>query len=324
MVLRLVCWSLLAVTACILAVPSVANDSTAIMEAGGLRLVRDAPVEILEETLTVSAKLIEVDYRFRAADDLGVSSLVAFPLPAFDLAWLGYDGMDTASNDVTGAVNFLAWADGRRITPAVQVRALRNGIDVTSLLEAVGAPFRSLDMTIIQSALMALGTPARASLEAVDAARWDDETAWPLWTSQATFYWRQDFPPDREVRVGHTYRPVASRFFVVDPELRDLDRERFCIGDYEAAGIKKRLARSQQKALLGVHVRYILTTGANWRGPIQKFHLIIDKGKPDALVSLCFNGLKKIAPTRFQADLSGFTPRRDLDVLFLQPLENVE
>jgi hypothetical protein len=47
-------------------------------------------------------------------------------------------------------------------------------------------------------------------------------------------------------------------------------------------------------------ISYILTTGANWAGPIQEFRLVVDKGAPNALVSFCAQGVRKIGPTQFE------------------------
>ncbi|WP_182419623.1 DUF4424 family protein [Bartonella sp. HY038] len=35
-------------------------------------------------------------------------------------------------------------------------------------------------------------------------------------------------------------------------------------------------------------------------GVIEDFRLIIDKGKPDALVTFCGDGVQKISPTQFE------------------------
>ena len=64
-------------------------------------------------------------------------------------------------------------------------------------------------------------------------------------------------------------------------------------------------------------IAYVLTTGANWSGPIGDFRLTVDKGEPDSLVSFCADGVKKIAPTVFEVRHANFTPTRDLDVLIL-------
>ena len=60
-----------------------------------------------------------------------------------------------------------------------------------------------------------------------------------------------------------------------------------------------------------------LTTGAKCAGPIADFHLVVDKGAPDLLVSFCGDGVKKISPTQFELRHANFTLSRDLNGLTL-------
>ena len=69
-------------------------------------------------------------------------------------------------------------------------------------------------------------------------------------------------------------------------------------------------------------IAYVLTTGANWAGPIGDFHLVVDKGAPDSLVSFCGDGVKKISPTQFELRHANFTPSRDLNILILYRHKN--
>ena len=47
----------------------------------------------------------------------------------------------------------------------------------------------------------------------------------------------------------------------------------------------------------------------------------MDKTTPDALVSLCAQGIKKAGPTTFVLTEDDYTPSEDLSVLFLEPLK---
>jgi len=62
----------------------------------------------------------------------------------------------------------------------------------------------------------------------------------------------------------------------------------------------------------------VLKTGANWRGPIGRFELQIDKGGAE-LVSTCpVPGLHlQRAPYGFNAVANDYTPISDLDILFV-------
>ena len=66
-------------------------------------------------------------------------------------------------------------------------------------------------------------------------------------------------------------------------------------------------------------ISYILSTGANWGGPIKDFSLTIDKGAPENLVSFCGEGVKKIGPTTFEMKAKDFTPTNEIDILLLKP-----
>ncbi|WP_165821549.1 DUF4424 family protein [Falsiruegeria mediterranea] len=298
--------------------PLYANDSMAVMEAGGLRLVRDAPVEILTEQLYISTTEIRVDYQFRAADNLGTTTLVAFPLPEYDLAWHSYSVLGEDSDTVQSRSNFRVWVDGNEISPQLEVKAMRNGIDVTSQLISYGIPIDSLSYLGLMNALEAQSSQARSWLQENDVVRWNDGyDPEPLWTAKATYYWSQTFPAGKTVHVRHAYRPIAGAFFIADPQLRDFSPADFCMSAGEKKGVLNRLKKANHGALLASQVRYVLTTGANWQGPIGQFHLIVDKARPEALVSLCFDGLKKTAPTRFETTIRNFVPTQDLDLLFV-------
>jgi hypothetical protein len=44
---------------------------------------------------------------------------------------------------------------------------------------------------------------------------------------------------------------------------------------------------------------------------------VVDKGDA-TLVSFCGNGVKKIGPTTFEMTAKDYTPRRDINVLFIK------
>ena len=67
-------------------------------------------------------------------------------------------------------------------------------------------------------------------------------------------------------------------------------------------------------------ISYIWSTGNNWSGPIGKFHLTIDKVRPENMVSFCWDGdVKKTSPTTFEMDATDFFPpyNRELEILIL-------
>ncbi|HRH78032.1 MAG TPA: DUF4424 family protein, partial [Cellvibrionaceae bacterium] len=88
-----------------------------------------------------------------------------------------------------------------------------------------------------------------------------------------------------------------------------------CIDAATQAGIKK---RESAVGINWAYLRYILLTANNWQGPIKSFELTIQKQHPQQIISLCFDGeLKKIDPLRFRFSAKDFSPRQDLNILFL-------
>jgi hypothetical protein len=66
-----------------------------------------------------------------------------------------------------------------------------------------------------------------------------------------------------------------------------------------------------------MEIAYVLTTGANWHGPIGRFRMTLDKGRPENILSLCWSGLRRTGPTRFEFEARDWTPDRDVRLLIL-------
>jgi hypothetical protein len=81
------------------------------------------------------------------------------------------------------------------------------------------------------------------------------------------------------------------------------------------------LMREEQPYLVENWISYVLTTGANWAGPIKTFTLVVDKGESDNYVSFCGTDVKKTGPTTFEMTATDFYPEKDLDILLLVPTQ---
>jgi hypothetical protein len=86
-----------------------------------------------------------------------------------------------------------------------------------------------------------------------------------------------------------------------------------------AVAKKKRAVGPMHQAFFEKRIDYVLSSGGNWKAPIGDFHLTVDKGRPEALVSVCMDGLVKTGPTRFEVRKVNFRPERDLSILILAP-----
>lgn len=136
---------------------------------------------------------------------------------------------------------------------------------------------------------------------------------------QLRYYWTQIFPAGKSITIDHQYRPaVGGTILTADPFTPE-DVATFCITPDFARSAKTMAAALLAKKAYGKvqWLGYILTSGANWRGPIGHWHLIIDKERPEDFVSLCIDGIKKTGPTRFEAEKSNLLPTKDLQLLFV-------
>ncbi|SDR49191.1 protein of unknown function [Rhizobiales bacterium GAS191] len=310
-----------------------ANDSIAELATGGLVLTRSADIEMRSEDLYVSTREIRVTYHFFNTGPQDKTVTVAFPMP--DITVKGPD--DNISVPTENPENFLDFstrADGRPVTTRVEQKVFAKGVDRTAELRKLGVP--------LQPALKATND----ALDQVSHAQWgelsfmgltdteefDDGSGVlihlrPRWTLKTTYYFEQSFPAGREVVIEHRYKPsvgysagtaLGSRQAAKESWYKEYQRK-YCMDASFFGAIEraKLVAKSDFPPLEEQRLAYILTTGGNWAGPIRSFRLVVDKGDPQNLVSLCGDGVKKIAPTQFEIRKSDFIPTRDLDVLIL-------
>jgi hypothetical protein len=319
------CWDMAAA-------PCRANDSSAELSVGGLVLSKNAGVAIETEELSISAEAVSVRYVFRNQTPSPISLTVAFPLPDIDLS----EGANIAFpvNDPVNFVGFSTHVDGKPIAFAINQRAFVNGKDVTDLLRGLNIPIlpmseQQLKLNELAPQLRdrALAAGAIVQFGANDKGEPHYEPAWTLKTSVVR---QQTFPPDRPIVVEHRYRPSIGMSF--DSVLRQAMRESkameaevqrykttYCIQDDLIRSLD-RIAGSGEASKTRIverRISYVLSSGANWAGPIKDFHLVVDKGEGDRLISFCGNGVRKISPTAFELRARDFVPDRDLNILIL-------
>jgi hypothetical protein len=108
----------------------------------------------------------------------------------------------------------------------------------------------------------------------------------------------------------------------LDPTQQTHYRETYCTdGPFTSAVqslYRKANAPNSKVGAFEEYLSYVIASGANWAGPIGSFRLIVDKGDPLTLVSFCGDGVKKIGPTTFEMIASDYTPRRDIELLFIR------
>lgn len=317
--------------------PAWANDSVAHLAAGGLVLSRTDAIAMASEDLYVSTSEIRVRYRFVNQTDNDVTTLVAFPLPDITAPSEEYNFVIPEPDAATNFLDFKTMIDGLPVAMQVEQRALALGVDRTELLNSLSVPIapHTQDVTerldaLPQATLNELAELGMIAYDEFDIGKGWERHARPLWLARTTYYWKQTFPAGQEVSVEHRYRPSVGGSaqtsvgadYADATSMRDYT-ERYCLDD---GFIRAAKAMQQRKPKTGTLIaseqrfEYVLTTGANWAGSIREFHLTVDKGDPQNLVSFCMDGIKKVSPTRFEATREYFWPERNLAVLLLVPV----
>ena len=99
-----------------------------------------------------------------------------------------------------------------------------------------------------------------------------------------------------QLAVEHRYRPSVGETTgtevgstTIDPQEAKRYATLYCVDKDFVAGARKAqkpgASGSFAAPLFERRIAYVLASGADWAGPIGDFHLTIDKGKPDSLVS---------------------------------------
>lgn len=303
-----------------------ANDSTAAFAAGGLVLTETDAIELVSEDLRLARDEIRVRYVFRNTTQADVTTVVAFPLPDIDLSYYSEVPIEQPYPDPDNFVGFTVTVDGVAVEPDLHVRATLSTNDVTAQLAARGIPI-SLFADDLYQRLWAIPSEDQEALQAAALVYYDRDYdgVYPQWTQHVAFTWTQTFPAGREVVVEHGYHPVVgSRFLsgytLTGEEGADL-RARYCLDDAAAAEIARRLDAAGEDALLVAdEVGYVLTTGANWAGPIRDFALTVDAGAPGNLIVSCATPdlPERPSDTAIAGRRADFTPTEDLWVLIVR------
>ena len=310
-----------------------ANDGFGGIGASGLEFSQTDKVAMASEDLFISLKKIEVSYVFENTSDDDVTGEVIFPLPpVWPQELVNRDMNLPEDRDRENLVNFTVEVDGQSIQPKIERRAQRfsydtptgdpvHGADVTTLLEEAGVPLL-LNPDRLLAALEALTPAAREKLVSADLLEIHDAPAggWDRyfckWAVSVRYHWTQTFPANSEVAVRHEYEnyPPGGIWSWQHPATEEYQHE---IGrDY---CIDEATSKALASCRASYHIRYILGTANTWKGPIGKFRLTVDKGRPENIVSFCATGVKKTGPTTFVVEKTDYTPPDELRILIATP-----
>lgn len=311
--------------------PTLANDSEAQVALGGLDLIRNAAISMDAEDLYISRDEVRVRYRYTNHSPHDVEVLVSFPVPDLPDGIGGYRE-DRAFPDFA-ALGFTTTVDGKPVALGHAESAMIGNRDVTRRIAELGWPLHwyrdfpdggSFTETFTAAQKAAYLREGLLRRSAYDAAVL--EPAWQVVTHVTR---RQIFPAGRTIDVTHRYVPIAGGSVGGAFDRRNRRESyfteraaKYCTDSAFLAAVDRRQMAAGGKdgsAFYAEHwVSYILRSGANWRGPIKDFRLVVDKGRADNLLSLCMTGVRKISPTQFEVRRTNFEPTQDIDLLILE------
>ena len=300
----------------------VANDTIGGLSAGGIEFEKTKDISMNKEILTISKKLVRVEYEFENISDHTINKKILFPMPF-------YSFNEGCSDERTygDLENFKLWVDGKKIKTMKSIRAeLPGGIDVTAKLKNMG--FNEDDIANYMG-VKSYCTEPNHNLpekytkninllikEGLVGSKPLENVYLPLWKTSHVYSWDQEFLPKKIVHVVHEYTPDTEMHSggTDFKNLSNLDSD-FCFtNDTIKMAIK---LQGRKDVLYDSIVKYILVTGANWSGPIKDFTLNIKKDKQDEIVSLCFDGgFKKMDSLTVTSHIINFVPQKDLNVAF--------
>ncbi len=290
-----------------------------------------------KEVLTISRNLIRVEYEFLNMTSNSIKETIFFPMPFY-----GFDY--GCSPEYSGELErFKVWADGVRMTPLRMVRAKLKGVDVTDHLIKLGfsdediAEYRGLegycgsDDTPPPAGVFAknLDVLVKDGLMEIfvvndnNKPRIVDSRA--LWEAAYFYSWEQIFPPMKKIRIVHEYVPFRGTG-VWRYDFRKIESfknewtesvDKFCMSDGTIKAGKRIQIENKTEGFEWNSLQYILTTGANWAGPIKDFTLNLKKESKNEVVSLCFDGnFTRSDDLTITSNVKNFLPKKDITTIF--------
>lgn len=317
-----------------------ANDSSSAVGVGGLELTRNDAISMDSEDLYLSTDRVRVKYRFTNHSTQDMQTMVSFPLPAVPDGIAGYMG-DRGYPDWLKDLQFETMIDGkptdleiRQIVSVVGDPAQR---DITERLRQLGWPVTHWANYFFRRDILGkLGEAEKQAFvaEGLLKAGIGEGTVLPNWQVTTHVTRIQTFPAGKTVVVEHSYKPYLGSS-IGGGLLKQYRRKRdsgfkqyaahYCIDDKFLKTFDRKIREQERTAhktgnsgmFAELWLSYILSSGANWRGPIGDFRLVVDMEKPDHMVSFCMDGIKQISPTQFEVHKTNFEPANDIDVLFV-------
>ena len=315
---------------------AAASESQQELRMGGLVFAKTsdaATISTESMDLAITPKNVIIKYVFLNHGPAPVTLALSLPLPDIDFS--DPDASFAIPSD--NAQNFIGLSsiiDGKPTPFAMVQRALLGGKDVTGAVLA--AKLSLMPVGQFQNQLAAMAPAAREALAnkgliaqaGTDAT--DNPLYFPTWSVRTSAAINATFAPGVPLPVEMRYKtsvgtspdtPLRHALRLV-PEMAaqvQTERAQFCIDDGFLNGLDKLTgpAESNDSKFREFRIDYAFGSAAAAAGPIKDFHLVVDKGRADRVVSFCFNDLKRLSATAFEMRAKNFVPEKDLKVLMI-------
>lgn len=295
-----------------------ANDSTGYVATGGVTYLKNPHIRMASEDLYISQKRVRVRYEFINDSSQSITETVLFPMPVIDYA----ENRDGDFADTVGLIeSFKVMVNGQSIKPTLHARGFWNGKDITTDLTQCGFNQREIVFPYFNDEpdntwRNRVNTCFESMFKQGVISKTGGDEDQRIWASQIIYSWPQTFPSKKTMLVEHEYQPLVGGSVAGIPRgnseyAKDLQNA-YCFDKT----FWQKMTQGNKSYPAYTALGYVLTTGANWAKPIDRFKLTIDKPK-GTLMSLCWDSsLKKVSDTRFEANKINFKPTKDIDILF--------
>jgi hypothetical protein len=331
---------------------SMANDSTATVAAGGVEYEKNNDISMDDELLQISMDNIRITYHFSNHTDKQIKATVAFPLSPsspdaktlWDEDYIAHKFIDEnpkPGEQYTNNMNIKNWYEGRAFinfertvdghTMGYHYRVIArtpDGKDITETLRKHNIPLSAPYLSgVMEEGYLFHDKKMTKRLHDMKLLDKEDK---PIWSTQTIYYWDQYFEPKKTHEITHSYRPHTGSQFIQGSNPKTLNEITFSRKGYKwedynpdaaqtAALLQLFKDKPQDHPYRFSEVQYILTTGANWKDPIKKFRLEVTPPDADSLVICKWPGeMKKTADGKYVVELTNFTPKEDLKILFVK------
>jgi len=296
----------LGLVTCLAAGSLKADDSVAALGAGGIELLQSEDISMREQDLVLSARKVSTRFVFRNESKADIKTLVAFVMP---------DIMpeDLAKRDpipIKDQLGFTVHVDGKAVKYESDVRAIFGEKDITDILKKHNISPEQAGLSPEQL------TPEQRALLEKEGFQNEYRTDMAGWDTRVRLYWEQIFPAGKDVEIAHQYTPflgsenISASTITNVPEFTDS----FCMSETEKEDARRLLETRWARAY---DLDYVLSTGSNWKGPIGRLTITIQKATPQDVIATCLPGLKSDGDMAESVTLINAKPAEDIRVLFI-------